>query len=83
MAETLSAADASQQLPALLDRVARGATIDIVQEGRVVARLVPPGAPRRALTDEQEAVVRRMRARAAAAAPLGPLHVDRDAAHER
>lgn len=82
MAETLSAADASQQLPALLEKVAQGATIDIVRGGRVMARLVPVPASR-ALTPDQEAVVRRMRARAAAAAPVGPVRVDRDAAHER
>lgn len=35
--------DAKTHLPALLDRVAKGETIEITRRGVPVARLVPPG----------------------------------------
>ena len=39
--ETIGAAEATTQLPQLLERVAKGETITIIQHGVAVARLVP------------------------------------------
>jgi prevent-host-death family protein len=49
--QTIDAHDAQEQLPWLLEEVAKGETISITQRGRTVAVLTPPARPRRAMGD--------------------------------
>jgi len=80
---TISASDARQTLPALLDRVAQGEEVEIARHGHVVAVLVSPTtlATRRApatwrAADEVAALLQASRDRALQPAALEPDRVD-------
>ena len=60
----IGASKARTHFSALLDEVARGATIVITKRGRPMARLTPPEAPRRDTAAMAAATLRYLRKRA-------------------